>query len=317
MAAVTSSTASDIAAESATALSTATFLPTGVMHPWDSPSFGAAVAGFEVGLWNSIAYIAQAIGLETTLASTSAFLCAMSVVVVPLLDFAILKKKLFPKQITGVLLAIVGVACLELGGGGGQNANGVALEWYRIAPGDLISMIQPFAFGMAFWRMEAGMRKYPDQANRVTAAQLLAVFCAALIFSSFLDPAARSGSVMTVQEHLDQLLRCLSNPTVAFSLVWTGLVTTALTIYMETLALKTLSAAETTLIFSTEPVSGAAFAALVLGERFGPNAIIGSFLILSGCLFSNLGKEGFQNIFQRITGQSHSNKNADQSSAEN
>jgi drug/metabolite transporter (DMT)-like permease len=81
----------------------------------------------------------------------------------------------------------------------------------------------------------------------------------------------------------------LQDPMIWFALFWTGVITTAMTVYMETLALKTLSAAETTLIFSSEPVSGAAFAAVVMGERFGPSAIVGSLLILSGCLFSNLG----------------------------
>ena len=37
--------------------------------------------GFEVGLWNSIGYVAQAVGLETTDASKSAFICSLAVVV--------------------------------------------------------------------------------------------------------------------------------------------------------------------------------------------------------------------------------------------
>jgi hypothetical protein len=44
--------------------------------PWDTlqsvtstTTVGAALAGFEVGLWNSIGYLAQAVGLETTDAS--------------------------------------------------------------------------------------------------------------------------------------------------------------------------------------------------------------------------------------------------------
>jgi threonine/homoserine efflux transporter RhtA len=75
-------------------------------------------------------------------------------------------------------------------------------------------------------------------------------------------------------------------------LVYTGVITTALTVYMETVAVKTLSAAETTLIFSAEPVFGSAFAAIMLSERFGMDAFAGAFLILCGCLVSNLGLDG-------------------------
>jgi drug/metabolite transporter (DMT)-like permease len=67
---------------------------------------------------------------------------------------------------------------------------------------------------------------------------------------------------------------------------------------METLALKTLSAADTTLIFSTEPLWGAAFASVVMGEHFGPTAIAGGALILAGCLVSNLGIDGIRNMVQ-------------------
>jgi len=49
---------------------------------------------------------------------------------------------------------------------------------------------------------------------------------------------------------------------------------------------------ETTIILSLEPLFGAAFAAAVVGERFGWGGVVGATLILSGCIFSNIGKEG-------------------------
>jgi drug/metabolite transporter (DMT)-like permease len=71
-------------------------------------------------------------------------------------------------------------------------------------------------------------------------------------------------------------------------LFWTGVITTAFTIWMETLALKTLSAAETTLIFSTEPLFGAAFASVVAHECLGPEAFVGAACIIGGCLVSGI-----------------------------
>jgi drug/metabolite transporter (DMT)-like permease len=243
----------------------------------NGPELAATVAGFEVGLWNSIGYVSQAVGLETTEASKSAFLCSLAVVVVPILDF-LSGKLLLPRQVVGAVLALAGVAFLELGG---MDSSALALS-----SGDIASLIQPIAFGMGFWRMEKAMQKFPEYANRSTAAQLSAVFMGSALYAVVTEGAANFD--------IHQLQLWLSDPMILASLFWTGCVTTALTVYMETLALKTLSAAETTLIFSTEPLWGTAFAATVMGEQLGPAAAAGAFFILSGCVYSNLGFSGIK-----------------------
>ena len=254
--------------------------------PATAAALSASLAGFEVGLWNSIGYVAQAVGLETTAASKSAFLCSLAVVTVPLLDKFVLGKSLLGRQMTGIVLALAGVALLELGG---EN-----LADLHLTSGDVASLLQPIAFGLGFWRMEHAMHKYPDQANRSTAAQLLAVFLASAVYAQIVDPNGW---------HPAELWNDLHNPTILLGLVWTGVISTALTVYMETVALKTLSAAETTLIFSTEPLWGTAFAALIMHEQLGIDAGIGALLILTGCVFSNLGIKGIQELVGWKPGQ--------------
>ena len=214
----------------------------------------------------------------------------MAVVVVPLLDF-LNGKNLLSREIVGIVLAVVGVGILELGGSDGGSATAMALSH-----GDLLSLLQPLAFGMAFWRMEKAMKKYPQQANRSTAAQLLAVFTMSAMYGNFVGFPETS-----------VILNWLQDPHIVMALIWTGCITTALTVYMETIALKTLSAAETTLIFSTEPIWGAACASVVVGEQLGVGSFLGGALILAGCIISNLGMDGifgkqntktFQNSFQ-------------------
>ena len=243
------------------------------------PSF---LAGFEVGVWTSIGYIAQAVGLETTLASESAFLCSLAVVIVPLLDW-MTGKALRSREVVGAVLALVGVAMLELSDSVGTGTG------FALSQGDLISMIQPFAFGVGFWRMEAAMRKYPNQANRSTAAQLLAVFLASGAYTL----ATEGGSIDMLAGGLGDTLH---DPYLWAGLLWTGCVTTALSVYMETVALQTLSAAETTLILSTEPLWGSITAAVLLGESFGPVAMAGGALVIVACVWSNLGAEGIQSF---------------------
>ena len=254
-----------------------------VCMPWlvmnrkeDSPE--VSWLGFEVGCWNAIGYIVQAIGLDTTEASKSAFICSLAVVVVPLLDY-FAGKRLAARQWIGVILAVLGVAFLELSGETSLDG---------LSDGDILSLVQPFVFGIGFWRMERAMHKHPDEASRLTAAQLLAVFLASAGYCIW--------SIDSTEILLSPWMEWLTDPSLLFSLFWTGVITTALTIYMETLALKTLSAAETTLIFSTEPLWGTAFAAFVMGEQLGMGAGVGAFFILAACIYSSLGMDGILSL---------------------
>ena len=279
---------------------------------FDNSRVMATLWGLEVGMWNSFGYVAQAVGLETTLASKSAFLCSMAVVIVPLLDW-IAGKKLIPRQWIGAMVALVGVAFLELGGasaGAGVSDTGVAVSGFSaltsdITPGDLLSMVQPFAFGLGFWRMEKAMNLYPEEAPRMTAAQLMAVFISSLMYGLYTLDVFDSTSLAGLQSSLATIetsfpwKEWFTDPSILFSLFWTGCITTALTIYMETLALETLSASETTLIFSTEPLWGTAVAVALMGEQVGMNAAVGGSLILAACLYSNLGIDGLQSMLKQ------------------
>ncbi len=254
-----------------------------IRRTWSTSDEAAAmVVGFEIGLWNLLAYTTQAVGLKTTLASKSAFFCSLAVVVVPLLDFFFKGRKIRLNQIVGLVLAVVGVGVLELGDM--DFATGTLFS-----RGDLISLIQAFAFGMGIWRMEAAMQKYPSHALRATAAQQSAVFLGSAIFAVVSrDHGIDSSHIQTL----------FTNPILLAPILWTGIVTTALCKYMETVAIKSLAAAETTLFLSTEPVSGSLFAAVLMGERFGLNAVIGSGLILVSCITSTSCFDRLQCIFE-------------------
>ena len=52
------------------------------------------------GIYNSIGYIGQALGLQTTPASTCAFLCSLTVVVVPLFNI-LAGKNIYAHEETG------------------------------------------------------------------------------------------------------------------------------------------------------------------------------------------------------------------------
>jgi len=73
------------------------------------------VRGVELGLWVSMAYLAQAVGLLTADAGRSSFISALTVIIVPFLD------GLFGAEVPahtwfGAFLSLLGVAMLELSG---------------------------------------------------------------------------------------------------------------------------------------------------------------------------------------------------------
>ncbi len=203
----------------------------------------------------------------------------MAVVTVPVLD-CIFGRPLLRRQIVGAALAAFGVWALEMG----QDMSSFTSD-------DLASLVQPIMFGLGFWRMESAMEKFPTEAGRLASAQLFMVFLASLSYLVCWSPAGDDlmlQDACNVLPTVSDIVTWLSDPSIVAMLIWTGLITTAFTIYMETLALKTLSAAETTLIFSTEPLFGAAFAAVVANECLSEGGWIGSALIIGGCVISGV-----------------------------
>jgi len=183
-----------------------------------------AIAGMEVGMWNSVGYLSQAIGLTTTLASKSAFICSLAVVIVPFLNF-LAGKKMLPREALGALMAVMGVGLLEMDGSDIMHS----LEF-----GDIASLVQPFAFGFGFWRMEAAMRNYPNEAKRLTAGQLFSIFVASAAYCVI------SGGGSSGFPNISEIISLVSYPLVYGALLWTGIVTTALTIYFETVSKRIL-----------------------------------------------------------------------------
>lgn len=261
------------------------FAPYLIMH--GSKRQELVKGGVEVGIYAGIGYWAQAVALQTSHASTAAFICSLAVVVVPILD------KLFGKKTSGIpwyntflpaILAASGVACLELG------------DSVVPAAGDAFAFLQPIFFGLAFWRVESHMGKNlmgPDDPKVFTGAMMLAVATFAMVWSAaeFVLPGLQQGS--SILEVLGTQGAAFADWRVGAAILWTGVVTTALTTFGENLAMRRLSAAESTIIYSTEPLWGAAFAAVALGEELGWNTALGALLILCACVWSSLGPSLF------------------------
>ena len=71
------------------------------------------------------------------------------------------------------------------------------------------------------------------------------------------------------------------------TVLWTGVGTTAGCALVEAAALGELSSADATVVFATEPLWGAAFAFLLLGETMGPQCQLGGLLMVLACIVSS------------------------------
>lgn len=265
------------------------FLPYLVHHAKRNPRL--IVGGLEVGIYSFFGYWAQAHSLMTSSASTAAFICSLSVIVVPLLEATLGTKKTGESQVPWyqpllpALLAAAGVGCLELGG---SEMPGV---------GDLWAFAQPLFFGLGFWRVEGYMKgaREPGEAQAFTGAMMSMVAAGSLVWAGLefvwplLQQAETGAAGGDLVAALQGQLAHLSDWHVGLAVLWTGIMTTAITSYGENMAMKSLSSSETTVIFSTEPLWGTAFAALALGESVGPNVFVGAFFILAACVWSSLG----------------------------
>jgi|EP00908_Phaeocystis_cordata_P004233 drug/metabolite transporter (DMT)-like permease len=219
--------------------------------------------------------------LVDTPAATVSFLGALIVVWNPLLEaFVDGRPKSFedaPQTWLAAMLALAGVALLELAGADGVGEVG----W-----GDAWAVLQAVGFGTSFFITEKMMAKEPSQALPITAAQcaVVAAICAVWAVGDgvstgwILDESQRAAAT------LPGLLLEPSMRTVAAAAVWTGLITTAANRLGETTALGKMSSSEASVLLATEPLFAALFAAGLLGEALGWNDSAGGALIVGACL---------------------------------
>jgi drug/metabolite transporter (DMT)-like permease len=231
--------------------------------PWlvASSSKEAAIAGAKVGALYAVGYGAQAAALAHGFpAANAAFVCSLQCVAVALLA----KGQTPPRTIVGLVLAISGVACLELLG-----ANGGSFDPLGLA----LALGQPLAFGASYVELERATRDHPDDALAMTALQCLAIFGAgvgALAAMEGFDGAM--ADVLATVQHLDAPL--------AASVAWTGVISTSFTIWLCTEAFKHLPSVDASLILTSEPLWAALVAAALLGERFSAGDALGGLLIV-------------------------------------
>ncbi|WP_225612255.1 DMT family transporter [Paracoccus sp. PAR01] len=215
------------------------------------------LAGLSIGASLFIGYVLQSYGLQTVESSMSAFLTALYVPLVPLLQWALFRKAPALFSWIGIGLAFAGLLLIS-GGSAGH---------LRMSTGEIATL--GGTIGIALEIMLIGYFAPHVDSRRVTAIQLLAValFC-----------------------FLSMPIAGVEWP--EFSWIWVGAViglgaASAMIQLVMNWAQKTVSPTRATVIYAGEPV-WAGIVGRIAGERLGPYALIGGALIVLGVLISEL-----------------------------
>lgn len=230
----------------------------------------------DVGAWCAFGYVTQAIGLAHTTPAKGAFICALFMVITPLINGMAGRRVGLPACLA-VAIALMGTAILEglFPGIGDTSQASAAVSFGAFNSGDGWCFGTAVGFGAMFSRMEQHMERLgdPDAALPLTAWQLVAI---AVMTAAW--HAADGGLVDGTSVWLKQ---AQMQPLLAPALLWMGLVTGAGVLWGETIALKQVPSTEAGVIFSTEPLWAAGFAALLLHDAIASNELFGGAAIVA------------------------------------
>ncbi|MFE5409526.1 DMT family transporter [Microbacterium sp. NPDC056569] len=214
-------------------------------------------AGSAIGVTIYLGYGLQTVGLETIDSSTSAFITALYVPLVPLLQWAVFRKAPTKMALVGIALAFGGLILLA-------DPGSVGLNW---GTGETLTLVStlPIAAEIVLIGLFAGR----VDVARVTVVQLLVAGILAFLTMPVVGESAP-----------------------AFSWVWLAAAialggASCLIQLTMNWAQRTVSPTRATIIYAGEPVWAGIIGRLA-GDRLPPIALLGAALIVAGSLVSEL-----------------------------
>ncbi|MGV3487908.1 MAG: DMT family transporter [Tuberibacillus sp.] len=217
------------------------------------------LSGMLLGLFLFIGYGTQTIALLYTTSSKTAFITGLSVVVVPLFSWLLLRQTPKRAALIGVAISTVGLYILT------------DLKSFSFNKGDLLAFICALAFGMHIIVTAKVTTKYSSMG--LTIIQLLTVSMLSFIGSLGLDGVSKTFSVAPFQHFI-----------VLFACLFTALFATAIAFLLQTSMQRYTSPTHVGLIFIMEPVFAAITALIFTDEAMSQMTIIGGILILLGMM---------------------------------
>lgn len=210
--------------------------------------------GFEMGFWMFLGYAFQSIGLAYTTALRSGFLLYLNVKLVPFFAFVLLGRKISVPTWVSAMTALTGTSLLAY--------DGTSLGFNV---GDVWSIAAAAASAMFILRLEVATAAVPNSAA-LNASCLWVVAIASAFWSASLGLLSMDSVYTTLSSH-------------PLELFYLSAVTTALANWIQTKAQQNVSAERASVIYAMDPVWGALWANVLLGETLTGFGILGASLI--------------------------------------
>ena len=217
--------------------------------------------GVFAGLLLGAGFLLQTEGLQRTTASRSGFLTGTLVVLTPLIEFALFKKRPALPALIGVLLAFTGMTALSSPWSEGNQAT---------ALGDALTLGCAVIFAGQIVALGRIAPKYP-------------------VLPLLLLQLATTGAIAAVAGPFVETQHFSGGGRLWLALLYLATFATLLAFGIQTWAQRILPPVRVALISSLEPVFAALWAALLIGERLTPRELAGGALIVLGVAVGEAG----------------------------
>lgn len=201
----------------------------------------------------------QTFALHYTTPGKQSFIVVSYTVLVPLIVWAMTKKRPLPKELVAAVITMIGVALLSLN------------ERLTVGIGELMT----FGFAIIFSLQIVFTSRYMKQVSLFpfTVTQMLSAAVFSLISALLFEPVFQVSTLSS---------------TSFWAIAYLMLMNTAAAFLLQNVAQRYAKASHTALIMALESVFGAVDAVVLTGEIFTPRMLVGCVLIFFAILFAKM-----------------------------
>lgn len=224
-----------------------------------------------LGLLLFLGFASQTIGLRYTSATKSAFLTGSAVIIIPILQTIIEKRKPKIGSVVGVIIVLLGILLLS-----GGNSFVTLLEDLaaNFNFGDGMTLLCAFFFALYVVYLDVLSNQYNFWLLLIIqiGVTTLLAFSFAFIFdaSNF------------------EAMKFEFSPQLGFGIMYTAIFATLATTALQTKYQKLVTPTKAGIVYSFEPIFAAVIAYLAIGERITTFGLIGASLIFIGLIISEV-----------------------------
>lgn len=229
---------------------------------------GIIKAGIILGLFQTIGFASQTIGMIYTSASNSALITGITILIVPFAQYLITKKPVMFENWIGIAIVTIGLFLLTQ-----PHIMGINI-------GDLITLICPFAWALYIIYVDIYTNKYSVSTLIFLQLWITVILCFAIGFA------------------IEDFSAISFTSTEIYYLLYMGIMATFVTTVLLNRYQKETTPIRASIIYTWEQPAAVVLAIIFINEKFNSLQIAGVVLMIIGILFS----ESFGYFKQKYSG---------------